>query len=57
MPDERKMSQEPRKAIATCGAIAVSIVGFALQRDRIFALISTVVLLVLLVSFLLGKVE
>jgi uncharacterized membrane protein len=37
--------------------VAVSIVGFALQRDRTFALISTVVLLVLLISFVLGKVE
>jgi uncharacterized membrane protein len=36
--------------------VAVCIVGFALQRDRAFALISTLVLVVLLISFLLGKV-
>jgi uncharacterized membrane protein len=37
--------------------VAVSPVGFALQRDRTYTLISAVVLIVLLVSFLLGKVE
>ncbi len=37
--------------------VAVSILGFVLQRDRTFALISAAVLLVLLISFLLGKVE
>ena len=37
--------------------LAVSIIGFALQRDRAFTLISTIVLIVLLISFLLGKVE
>ncbi len=37
--------------------VAVAIVAFALERDRAFALISTVVLLVLLLSFLLGKAE
>ena len=37
--------------------VAVSIVGFALQRDRAFVVITSAVLAVLLVSFLLGKVE
>jgi uncharacterized membrane protein len=37
--------------------VAVSMVGFALQRDRTYTLISAAVLLLLLVSFLLGKVE
>jgi len=37
--------------------VAVSVVGFALQGDRTFALISTGVLFVLLISFLLGKVQ
>ena len=37
--------------------VAVSIVGFALQRDRAFVVITGVVLALLLVSFLLGKVE
>jgi uncharacterized membrane protein len=37
--------------------VAVSMLGFALQRDRAFTLISAVVLLVLLISFLLGKME
>ncbi len=35
--------------------VAVSLVGFALQRDRTYTVICTVVLIVLLISFLLGK--
>lgn len=35
--------------------VAVAIVGFALQRDRTFTVISTVVLLVVLISFLVGR--
>jgi uncharacterized membrane protein len=35
--------------------VAVTIVAFALQRDRIFVVITTVVLLLLLLSFALGK--
>lgn len=35
--------------------VAVSIVAFALQRDRIYAIISAVVLAILLLSFMLGK--
>jgi uncharacterized membrane protein len=35
--------------------VAVAIVAFALQRDRTYALISAVVLIVLLLSFLLGS--
>lgn len=35
--------------------VAVSIVGFAFQRNRTFVLITTVVLAVLITSFLLGK--
>jgi uncharacterized membrane protein len=35
--------------------VAVSLLGFALQRDRTYTLVSAVVLLVLLISFLLGK--
>ncbi len=37
--------------------VAVSMVGFALQRDRTYTVISAVVLLALLIAFLLGKVE
>ncbi len=37
--------------------VAVSMVGFALQRDRTYTAISAWVLIVLLISFLLGKVE
>ncbi len=37
--------------------VAVSMLAFALQRDRTYTAISAVVLLVLLISFLLGKVE
>ena len=36
--------------------VAVSLVGFALQRDRTYTVICAVVLIVLLISFLLGKV-
>jgi uncharacterized membrane protein len=36
--------------------VAVSIAGFVLQRDRAFVVITSAVLAVLLVSFLLGKV-
>jgi len=35
--------------------VVAAMVGFALQRDRGFTLISTVVLIVLLISFALGK--
>jgi uncharacterized membrane protein len=37
--------------------VAVSLVGFALQRDRTYTVVSAVVLIVLLISFLLGNVE
>lgn len=37
--------------------VAVAVVGFALQGDHAFAIISTVVLLLLVISFLLGAVE
>jgi uncharacterized membrane protein len=37
--------------------VAVSMLGFALQRDRAYTLISAAVLVVLVISFLLGKVE
>jgi uncharacterized membrane protein len=37
--------------------VAVSIVAFLYQRDRAFVLITAVVLLLLLLSFVLGKVE
>ena len=37
--------------------VAVSLVGFALERDRTYAVISAGVLIVLLISFLLGRVE
>jgi uncharacterized membrane protein len=37
--------------------VAVSMVGFACQRDRTYTVICAVVLVVLLISFLLGKVE
>jgi uncharacterized membrane protein len=36
--------------------VVVSMIGFALQRDRTYTVISAVVLAVLLISFLLGKV-
>jgi uncharacterized membrane protein len=35
--------------------VALSILGFALERDRAFVVITTVVLLLLLISFWLGK--
>ena len=37
--------------------VAVSLVGFALQRERTYTVVSAAVLVVLLVSFLLGKIE
>ena len=37
--------------------VAVSIVGFAVQRDRTFVLITSFVLAMLLISFFLGRVE
>jgi uncharacterized membrane protein len=37
--------------------VAVAMVGFALQRDRAYMIISAVVLAVLAISFFLGKVE
>jgi uncharacterized membrane protein len=37
--------------------VAVSIIGFALQRDRAFVLITSAVLAILIVSFALGKIE
>jgi uncharacterized membrane protein len=37
--------------------VAVSIVAFALQRDRLYTALTAAVLLILLVSLLLGKTE
>ena len=37
--------------------VLVSMIGFAIQRDRTYTIISAVVLVVLLISFLLGRVE
>ena len=37
--------------------VTVSIIGFALQRDRAFVLITSVVLTILIVSFVLGKIN
>ncbi len=37
--------------------VAASVVGFALERDRLFALITAAVLAVLVVSLFLGRVE
>jgi uncharacterized membrane protein len=37
--------------------VAISIFAFAFQRDRIFVIITSIVLILLLVSFFLGKVE
>jgi uncharacterized membrane protein len=37
--------------------VLVSTIGFAIQRDRTYTIISAVVLVVLLISFLLGRVE
>lgn len=36
--------------------VIVSIVAFAIQRDRFFTIITSIVLVLLLISFLLGKV-
>ena len=36
--------------------VAVSIIAFALQRDRAFALITSGVLTILIISFVLGKI-
>ena len=37
--------------------VTVSIIGFALQRDRAFVLITSVVLTILIISFVLGKIN
>ncbi len=37
--------------------VAISLVGFAVERDRLYAAISAAVLVLLTISFLLGKVE
>jgi uncharacterized membrane protein len=37
--------------------VAVSILAFAIEKDRVFMVITTVVLLLLLLSFVLGRVE
>jgi len=37
--------------------VAISILGFIYQRDRVFTAITTIVLALLLLSFVLGKVE
>jgi uncharacterized membrane protein len=37
--------------------VAISIFAFAFQHDRIFVVITSIVLILLLVSFFLGKVE
>ena len=37
--------------------VAVSIVAFAIQKDRAFTIITTIVLVILLVSFFLGRVS
>jgi uncharacterized membrane protein len=37
--------------------VAISIVAFAIQKDRIFTLITIIVLAILLLSFVLGKTE
>jgi uncharacterized membrane protein len=36
--------------------VAVSIVAFAIQKDRAFTIITTIVLVILLISFVLGRV-
>jgi uncharacterized membrane protein len=36
--------------------VAVSIIAFALQRDRAFVLITSAVLIILIISFVLGKI-
>lgn len=35
--------------------VAVSVVAFALERDRLYMLISTIVLVILLISFVVGR--
>jgi uncharacterized membrane protein len=37
--------------------VAVSIIAFAMQRDRAFVFITSMVLTILIVSFVLGKIE
>jgi uncharacterized membrane protein len=37
--------------------VAVSIIAFALQKDTIFVIITSIVLILLLLSFVLGRVE
>jgi uncharacterized membrane protein len=37
--------------------VAVSIIAFAVQKDAIFVVLTTMVLLLLVLSFFLGKVE
>lgn len=37
--------------------VAISLVGFTLENDRVYAAVSAVVLTLLAISFLLGKVE
>ena len=37
--------------------VAISILAFVYQRDRVFVMITTTVLILLILSFLLGKVE
>jgi uncharacterized membrane protein len=37
--------------------VAVSIIAFAVQRDRIFVIVTSVVLALLLLSFALGRIE
>jgi uncharacterized membrane protein len=37
--------------------VALSIIAFAMQRDRIFVLITSMVLTILIFSFIIGKVE
>jgi len=36
--------------------VAVSIVAFAVERDRVFIAVTSAVLAVLLISFMLGKI-
>jgi uncharacterized membrane protein len=37
--------------------VAISIFGFLYEKDRLYVLITTTVLALLLISFLLGKAE
>jgi uncharacterized membrane protein len=37
--------------------VAIAMIGFAIERDRVFAAISAVVLILLAAAFLLGKVD